>query len=284
VTHTYHIVRALLRDKTIAQNPVYLREKQGLLRSSLGSVMRLEPRVSTVLLTLGVVILVCAPFVFIRNVLVLSLFGGLLCSLAWMLPMVTLTGAGLRREREQETLDLLLTIPQSTETVLFAKARAWLDTILRLSLGVLFGYACLGASFYFVFATGANNTLSMVVLALLTAPLVIAHQAQEFALAMALGMYFGTIRAAPGMIAIFGLAACMIIRLSQFLLVLIWVLGFDPISAAVASFLSVFTGAPILFLYGSLLPVLLTLAVLFGVREVAVVLLFRAALDNLSRK
>ncbi len=282
MTSTYHIVRALLRDKTLAENPIYLREKQGLLRSNLGTVMRLEPRPSTVLLTLGVVILVCAPFVFIRNVVALSLFGGLLCSLVWMLPMVTLTGAGLRREREQETLDILLTIPQSTETILFAKAHAWLDTVVRFPLGVLVGYACLGAFFYFAFATGAKSTLSMVILALFTIPLVIAHHAQEFALAIALGVYFGTVRAAPGMIAIFGLAACVVIRLSQFLLVLIWVLGFDPISAAVASFLSVFTGAPILFLYGSLLPVLLTLAVLFAVREIAVVLLFRAALDNLS--
>ncbi len=188
------------------------------------------------------------------NFLLIS--GGGLLSIGWTVPLATLSGRGISRERVAQTWDALLVMPYPTETILLAKAAANIQPAWRTAIGLAAVASLLGVltagPLTAVAALGVSHSAILAVLLMVVSMIsIVAEREQEIALAVLIGLAAAFVSDSRRTVSLFGLAGGLMIRLAQTLLTLAFMIVLVPLASpnfavlnAVAGTATLLTAAP----------------------------------------
>jgi hypothetical protein len=270
---TLGIIRALLVHIQGEANPIYAAERRsaegwrgfnlGRWRGCLFFLLLIAVPVLTWIESLGV------PLPAYRAALLdfLLIGSGGLLSLSWTVPLATLSGRGISRERVAQTWDALLVMPYPTETILLAKAAASIQPVWRTAIGLAAVASLLG-----VFTAGpltaattmgvSHSAVLSVLLMVAGMVMIVAEREQEIALAVLIGLAAAFISDSRRMMSLFGLTGGLMIRLAQTLLTLAAMAVLVPLASPNFALLNAVAGTATLL---AAAPGLIGLALLAGV-------------------
>jgi hypothetical protein len=200
-------------------------------------------------------------------------------SIGWTVPLATLSGRGISRERTAQTWNALLVMPYPTETILLAKAAANIQPAWRTAIGLAAVASLLG-----VFTAGpltaaatlgvSHSAILAVLFMVAGMVMIVAEREQEIALAVLVGLAAAFISDSRRMVSLFGLAGGLLIRLAQTLLTLAFMIVLVPLASPNFALLNAVAGTATLL---TAAPGLIGLALLvgtFAVREGLIRFLF----------
>jgi hypothetical protein len=213
--------------------------------------------------------------------------GGLL-SIGWTVPLATLAGRGISRERVAQTWDALLVMPYPTDTILLAKAAANIQPAWRTAIGLAAVASLLGVliagPLMAVTALGVSHSAILAVLLMIAGMIsIVAEREQEIALAVLVGLAAAFVSDSRRTVSLFGLAGGLMIRLVQTLLMLAFMIVLVPLASPNFALLNAVAGTATLL---TAAPGLVGLAVLVGtlaVREGLIRFLFAWAVSRARR-
>ncbi len=290
---SFHIIRDLFFNRNIERNAIYREEYRQAYKDWPNDERLPPPGLYGYGCSVGVLLVLLLFFLSYTATTTqtsdLPLFFSFIVSVGWMLPVIIVAGKGLRRERENGTLELLLVTTASNQEIIVAKMCAQLKKLAKTTVGFLSTLSIIGSVlwFFLLVLDESLSTQGAVLLPFLfpiIAMLSFIEHLHELALAAVLGSLAATIPSSTSITADFAFLICFLIRLAQLLFVLglVGSLG-RGYNLAGTTFLNMMLGSTSTYPDVNLLSGLAVTATFFAVREIIIVVSSRLAVHNLSR-
>jgi hypothetical protein len=252
---TLDIVRELLFHIQGESNPIYLAERR---ETALWPRFDLERWRSCLFLGLLLVVPILTFVerqfgvrftayrdIFIQSVLILT--GGLL-SVGWTVPLATLAGQGISRERTAQTWGMLLVTPFPTEVILMAKAAAGVGRVWKLVVSLTFlaslpGLFVAGPLMAAQAAWTGDTPLLAVLFMGAGMVAIIVEREQEIALSIVVGLVAAFASESRRMAWLLGATGGLLIRLAQALITVSLAFVLAPLASPNFALLNAIAGS-----------------------------------------